>query len=125
LLVGKKDFGFETTLSTRSYVSLVKSAKKPGYNVVLIYFWLESSDLAKARVKVRVEKGGHGIPQIVIERRYLRGLHNFFTMYMELCNSWIVYDNSHEVPVIIASGSSNLVNHIYNNHLWGKLRIEK
>ena len=80
LLVGKKDFGFETTLSTRSYVSLVKSARKLGYSVVLIFFWLESSKLAKARVKARIEKGGHSIPPIVIERRYLRGLNNFFTL---------------------------------------------
>ena len=44
---------------------------------------------------------------------------------MELCNSWIVYDNSREVPVIMARGSSNLVNHIYNDDLWRQLRLEK
>ena len=46
LLNGKNDFGFETTLSTRSYVHLIRQARKLGYTVVLIFFWLESADLA-------------------------------------------------------------------------------
>jgi len=69
LLNGKNDFGFETTLATRSYVGLIKQAKRQGYTIVLIYFWLESVELTSARVKARVEKGGHDIPPDVIERR--------------------------------------------------------
>jgi predicted ABC-type ATPase len=53
LLVAKNDFAFETTLATRTYVSLVKLAQSQGYQVVLIYFWLESAELAKARVKTK------------------------------------------------------------------------
>lgn len=49
LLNGKNDFGFETTLATRSYVGLIKQAKRQGYVIVLVYFWLESVELAKAR----------------------------------------------------------------------------
>ncbi len=121
LLKGKNDFGFETTLSTKSYVGLIKEAKKLGYKIVLIYFWLESVELAKARVKARVEKGGHDIPIIVIERRYKRGLDNFFALYKNQVDSWMVYDNSHEIPLIIAKGKAALVNHIYNDDLWKKL----
>lgn len=84
---GRNDFGFETTLASRNYVRVIAQAKKLGYTVVLIFFWLESVDLAKARVKARVEKGGHNIPSTVIERRYARGLNNFFTSYKNLADS--------------------------------------
>lgn len=51
------DFAFETTLSTKSYVSKILMAKELGYRVVLIFFWLDSIALAKERVKSRVAKG--------------------------------------------------------------------
>jgi predicted ABC-type ATPase len=63
LIHQKNEFGFETTLATKSYVRLIEHAKNQGYNVVLIYFWLESVDLAKTRVKARVDNGGHNIPE--------------------------------------------------------------
>lgn len=125
LLNGKNDFGFETTLATRSYVSLIQHAKRQGYTIILIFFWLESVELAKARVKTRVEKGGHDIPPHVIERRYSRGKENFFRLYKDLCDSWIVYDNSHEVPAIVARQSSSPEYYIYNNDLWKKFSVIK
>lgn len=125
LLKIKSDFGFETTLATRSYAPIILDAKKKGYSVVLIYFWLESVELAKARVRTRVEKGGHNIPPTIIERRYVRGLENFFTLYKNICDGWIVYDNSHEIPILIARGSSDMDNYVYNHDLWGKFNTEK
>src|SRR6202000_284158 len=50
------DFAFETTLSTRSYVSLVTSAKKIGYKVTLLFIWLDSPAAAARRVADRVAK---------------------------------------------------------------------
>jgi predicted ABC-type ATPase len=119
----RNDFGFETKLATRSYAPLILDDKKKGYSIVLIYFWLESVELAKARVRARVEKGGHNIPPTVIERRYVRGLENFFTLYKNICNGWIVYDNSHEI--LIARGSSDVDNYVYNHELWKKFKTEK
>ena len=80
LLKEGKDFAFETTPSTRSYVPFVRYAKERGYIIVLINFWLESVDLAKNRVLERVRKGRHSIPEDTIERRYYRGLNNFFKL---------------------------------------------
>jgi predicted ABC-type ATPase len=56
-LLKPEDFAFETTLSTKSYQPLIVKAKAEGYKVVMIYFWLESVELAKERVKDRVKKG--------------------------------------------------------------------
>lgn len=73
-------------------------------------------------MKARVAKGGHDIPPDVIERRYVRGEENFFQLYKDVCNAWIVYDNSNEVPAIVAKGCSSLEFYIYNKDIWNKFR---
>src|SRR5690606_26867166 len=50
LIAEQEDFAFETTLSTRSYVSLIQLAKSKGYEVTLVFFWLNSPELAVERV---------------------------------------------------------------------------
>ena len=94
LLEQEIDFAFETTLSTLAYQQTIKNAQKKGYFVTLIFFWLESIELAQERVKIRVKQGGHSIPEDVIERRYKRGLKNFFEIYMNLCDSVMLFNSS-------------------------------
>lgn len=101
LLLTNEDFAFETTLATRSFHQLIGKAKKWGYDVVLIYFWLESVELAEMRVKTRVKLGGHNIPKDVIKRRYYRGIENLFNLYHGLCDVVYIYDNSKNVPAPI------------------------
>ena len=69
-------FAFETTLAAKNYRNTILRAQQKSYMVVLIFFWLESVELAKARVKVRAQEGGHFIPDEVVERRYKKGLKN-------------------------------------------------
>src|SRR5215217_1319523 len=52
------DFAIETTLATKTYVSLVKEAQKKGYTVLLLFFWLNSPDMGIERVRKRVLEGG-------------------------------------------------------------------
>ena len=118
LLKEGKDFAFETTLSTKSYVPFITHAKELGYTIVLIYFWLESVDLAKNRVVERVKGGGHSIPEATIERRYYRGLRNFFKLYQSLSDSWIMYDNSKELPTPLAKGNGIIISKVYNHDIW-------
>lgn len=59
LILEKADFAFETTLATRSYVSLIKTAQAIGYEVILLFFWLKSPSFAINRVARRVLEGGH------------------------------------------------------------------
>ena len=84
LLQKEESFSIETTLSTRSYFKLVETAHQKGYNVTLLYFWLESPEQAIERVAERVSKGGHDIPKDVIIRRYWAGLNNLFDIYMPI-----------------------------------------
>jgi predicted ABC-type ATPase len=118
LIYEKEDFAFETTLSTRSYVSLIKFARKAGYEISLLFLWLESPELAKQRVAERVSKGGHDIPSDVIERRFYRGLHNLFNLYIPLCDSWIVVDTMNLLIRVIAEGKKENEQLITNAEIW-------
>ncbi len=116
------DFAFETTLSTRSYLPFLKEAKQKGFSIVLFFFWLESIELAKARVKARVLGGGHSIPEDVIERRYFRGLKNL-SEFIPLADRWIVADNSNNIVSIIADGKSNVDIAVHYPELWAKIKM--
>jgi predicted ABC-type ATPase len=84
LIKKEENFAFETTLSTKTYKQKIQFAKQNGYNTTLLFFWLQNTELAKERVKIRVNEGGHNIPKDVIERRYINGIKNLFDIYLEL-----------------------------------------
>ncbi len=79
-MLEKVDFAFETTLATRSYVSLITTAQAIGYEVILLFFWLKSPAFAINRVARRVLEGGHNIPSEIIKRRFYRGIKNLITL---------------------------------------------
>jgi predicted ABC-type ATPase len=103
LLLQEQSFAFETTLSTRSYKNKILEARKKGYNITLLYFWLESMNLAKERVKLRVQEGGHNIPEDVIERRYYKGIFNLFEIYIPNVDSYLLFDNSEGKHNLVSS----------------------
>ncbi len=105
LLDKNESFAFETTLATKSYASLIRQAKQKDYEVTLMFFMLESKELAIERVKTRVAEGGHNIPTEVIKRRYDNGLTNLFNRYIQLVDQWLLIDNSDEPSKIIAQGN--------------------
>jgi len=120
LMNHSQDFAFETTLSTRSYISFIKKAKLLGYKVSLLFFWLDSPSAAKERVRYRVQHGGHNIPENIIERRYVRGIQNLMRLYIPEVDYWIVFDNT-ENPVLIAEGSGVVDFNIINHDIWSRI----
>lgn len=109
LLQRSIDFGIETTLATRSLKRTLDTAREHGYNITLLYFWLNSPDLAIERVRARVAAGGHDIPENIIRRRYMAGLHYLFNDYIPVVDRWIIADNS-EIPFrVVAQGLGDLV----------------
>ena len=64
----REDFCIETTLATRSLLKMVRTAQQQGYHVTVLYFWLNSPELAIERVADRVRAGGHDIPKHPVER---------------------------------------------------------
>ncbi len=78
------NFAFETTLSGKSYASLLAELKNKGYAFHLFFLWIPSPELAIARIKDRVAEGGHTVPAEDVRRRFSRGMNNFFTLYESL-----------------------------------------
>jgi predicted ABC-type ATPase len=117
------DFAFETTLAARTFAPFLRDCTIKGYTVNLIYFWLQSPDLAVERVARRVASGGHSIPEEVIRRRYERGRRNLVSLYLPLCDSWIVYDNSRESYRMVAEGAYQQLA-IYEPETWNQLMRE-
>ena len=104
LISSNSDFAFETTLATKSYTNTIQKAKLHGYEVTLVYFWLDSVELATSRVRTRVLEGGHNIPEDVIKRRYFSGAKNLFKLYIPICDYWMIFDNSVSPTELIAEG---------------------
>lgn len=96
------DFGLETTLSGRSYIGLLRRLKNRGYKVHIYFLWVPTDDVTLARVKERVLKGGHDVPEIDVRRRFNRSIENFFNHYRLLADYWILFDNSKMPPSEIA-----------------------
>jgi predicted ABC-type ATPase len=121
LLVNEESFAFETTLSTRSYKQKIFEAKSKGYVVTLLFFWLQSVELAKERVKIRVSEGGHNIENDIIERRYIKGLQNLFKIYLPIVDGALIYDNSEGNPELLAyktiNGNLSITNHLKFNQI--------
>lgn len=109
LLSKRADFVIETTLATRSLTKIINEAHDLGYEVTLLYFWLNSVELAIKRVKNRVENGGHNIPEDVIRRRYVTGVKYFFDIYAPMCDRWVLADNSRSPFVVIAEGTKDSI----------------
>ena len=114
-------FAFETTLATKSYKNLIQVAKHKGYSTILLFFWLNSPDLAVKRVEARVKEGGHNIPEKVIRRRYENGLKNFFTMFEPIVDSWTFIDSSGESYELIAEKTASK-EVVYQSDIWNELK---
>lgn len=72
------DFAFETTLSTKSYLHTIKKAKRKGYEITLLFFWLDSVDLAIERVKTWCQKVGTISQKTLFEEGIFQGLKIYF-----------------------------------------------
>ena len=122
LLKKEKDFAIETTLATRTLLKIVKNAQAAGYTVTLLYFWLNSPELAVERVRARVEAGGHNIPEETIRRRYQVGVDYFFHIYAPISERWILADNS-QIPFrVIAEGSKDDVINVRDKEIFAKIK---
>lgn len=122
LLERNETFSIETTLATRSYINLVRRAQAKGYRVHLIFFWLETPELAVQRVAERVRKGGHNILMEVIHRRYVTGIRNLFKFFMAEVDLWMIYDNSRTPRTFVAKGGRATEVEIISETIYNKIK---
>lgn len=86
-------FNQETTLCGRTIIKNIRKAKRLGYFIELHYIGVDSVDIAKERVRYRVEHGGHGIPERDIEKRYVETFKQL-NLVLKECNLCALYDNT-------------------------------
>lgn len=89
------DYAFETTLGGNTISGLLEHALSAGLEVRIWYVGLASADLHVARVRSRVSRGGHDIPEEKILERYDRSRLNLIRLLPRL-TELLVYDNSKE-----------------------------
>ena len=111
----KRDFTFETVLSTDRNLLLLKKAKEQGYFVRCIYVLTANADINVARVSARQAIGGHGVPEDKIRSRYSKAL-ALIPQLVEICDILHVYDNTKE-PFRIFKKRKDICFH-WENKYW-------
>lgn len=102
LVSDRRDFVYETTLSSHQSLDLLSTARNSGYRVGLMFVVLSSVGLNVRRVHERVSRGGHSIPDDVIRRRYARGFANL-PKAIRIAHETVVFENSGAVPAKLIS----------------------
>jgi predicted ABC-type ATPase len=89
------DFAFESTLGGRTITRMLASAGASGIGIFIWYAGLASVDLHLARVRSRVQQGGHDIPETDIRRRWDGSRENLIRL-LPLLAELRMFDNSEE-----------------------------
>jgi predicted ABC-type ATPase len=100
----RESFAFETTMAGQGYLRHIEDWRGLGYHVSLFFLSMPTAEAALARVAERVRQGGHDIPEAIVRRRFIAGRRNFERHYRAVVDSWAVYDNSGDEPVLIEWG---------------------
>lgn len=117
----KRNFAFETVLSTRRNLDLLIKAKSEGYFIRCFYFITVDSSINFQRVENRVAEGGHDVPKDKIESRYNKAL-GLVPELIKVCDSINIWDNSTDRPYRIFQKKINQVK-VFENPVWSKEKI--
>lgn len=101
-------FVVETTLAGKYFIGIIERLKKRRYKIVLIYIFVENSQEAINRVKLRVAKGGHPVPAEDVIRRFGRSKRNFWNIYKDRVDEWRIYFSVEESFVLVAISEGKL-----------------
>jgi len=106
-LAASDDFIVETTMSGRTLRSHLQHAKSAGFEITIVFIYLDSANTSVARVRERVRRGGHNVPENDIRRRFRRCFNNFWHRYRQIADYWYIYYNSSGEFKRIASGEGD------------------
>ena len=109
LIQSGTDFIVEVTLAGKGFVRTISQLKEAGYTVTIVFIFLKSPETSVARVRNRVEAGGHHVPTEDVVRRFYRSKYNFWYTYRNLVDRWSLFYNSTEHFQKVASGEGNEV----------------
>jgi predicted ABC-type ATPase len=122
LAISRTTFAFETTLAGKSYARWLLELIENGYRFHIVFLWLPSPEFALERVRDRVRRGGHAVPERTVHRRFHAGLVNFFSLYQPIADTWRVFDNSGTPPPsLVAAGRGRDVTLVEDTTTWMRL----
>ena len=121
-LTAHKSFCFETVLSTRRNLDLLKRAKEAGFFIRCYYVLTADPQINVARVASRVSAGGHNVPVDKIISRYDRAL-GLVHELVPVCDVCHIYDNSVDTPYRIFKKRKDQYWYCPERHLWLKADI--
>lgn len=96
----------ESTLAGKSLRHLIDEARAQDYHVTVLFAFLDSADTCVDRVKQRVKLGGHDVPEPDIRRRFPRSVSNFWNVYRDLADFWLLVYNAGSTPSNVAFGDA-------------------
>jgi predicted ABC-type ATPase len=91
-------------LSGRTWKNYFEDARARGFEITIFFIYLDSADTCVARIKERVRRGGHDVPEEDVRRRFTRSCNNFWKIYRKIADHWAVVYNSGNAPVEVAFG---------------------
>jgi predicted ABC-type ATPase len=101
LLKKRQSFTFETVMSSADKVQFLAKAKELGYKTYLYFVATENPAINLERIKNRVKKGGHNVPDDKVIARYHRSL-DLLLAAVKQTNRAYLFDNSGENQIFIA-----------------------
>lgn len=113
----KKDFTFETVLSSEYKLDILNKAKEAGYFIKGVFVLTVDPYINVARVEARVASGGHSVEKDTIIKRYHKSLKNIKKL-MSICDILHVYDNSIEPVRIIRKHKDDIS--VFPNEFWSE-----
>ena len=118
-----KSFNEETTLTGKTILKTIERAKELGYELQLFYVGVNSTEIAKERIKSRVEKGGHHIENDIVEKRYYESLKNLKEILLKFDKVYL-YDNSKKYKNIFSFSNNKILFKDNKSISWAKEAIE-
>ena len=118
-----KSFNEETTLTGKTILKTINKAKELGYELQLFYVGVNNPEIAKERIKIRVEKGGHNIENDVVEKRYYESLTNLKEIISKFDKVYL-YDNSKKYKNIFSFSNNKILFKDNKSISWAKEAIE-
>jgi predicted ABC-type ATPase len=97
----------ESTLSGLTIRQVIGRAQAIGFDVSIAFLFVDSADVCVGRVTERVRKGGHDVLEVAIRRRFGRSVSNFWRIYRELADHWVLLYNGESKVSDIAAGSGD------------------
>ena len=108
LLIRNKNIVIESTLSGNFLAKVIQKAKKLKYKIIIFYTFVDTPEICIERIKARVKKGGHFVPNEDVKRRFYRSVEKFDKIYKNLADTWILYYNMQTGYVIAKFANKNL-----------------